>query len=105
MKRLNNAAPFDFADYERTGNNAIDLVVQCIGYNRKTKKPLAKIILSKPYYDLFRAGLRILMLRGEKPQVLGDVEELLFDGVKIERAEVTMFDNLKQIYHPLPQLN
>lgn len=93
-------APFDWSNYQRTGNNAIDIVAQCVGYNRKARKPLKTIILKPTYYSLFKAGLEILM----KERIEDVATEMTFDGVKIERGSQSQWDNVICEYYK-PALN
>lgn len=89
-------APFNWSNYERTYNNAIDLVAQCIGYHRKKMMPIRAIHLNDYYFGLFRAGVRVLMeSHGQK---FDDTSELFFDAVKVVRGDRRQFDPLKVEY-------
>lgn len=100
----NKPAPFDWSNYQRTYNNAIDLVAQCVGYHRKTRKPIKAIILKPSYHDLFRAGIAVLSKKELDP-----LADLFFDGVEIKRGNGMQFDSLRCEYYPTglpnPQLN
>lgn len=98
MTNLQKPAPFDWSNYERTYNNAIDLVAQCVGHHRKTMKPLRAIILKPTSHDLFRAGLRILMAK--EGQKMDDMAEMRFDGVEIKRGNPMQFDSIRCEYYP-----
>jgi len=77
---------FDYADFERTGNNAIDLVAQAVGWARKAKKPIQSVSLSPAYFDLFRLGLEVLArAKGQNLELEGH-EILEMDGVQITRG-------------------
>jgi hypothetical protein len=86
--------PYDFSQFNRTYNNAIDMVAQAVGWARQNRKPLACIKLKPTYFDLFRKGMEILM---KKP--LAGYEEFEFDGVKVERGNGLQFDLLKMEYY------
>lgn len=90
--------PFNWSNYQRTYNNAIDLVGQCVGYHRKTMKPLKAIILKPTSHDLFRAGLRILMAKQGKK--FDDMAPLYFDGVELKRGNAMQFDSIICEYYP-----
>jgi len=94
--------PFDFSEYKRTHNNAIDLVAQAIGYHRKRRSPIKAVILRPSYYDLFRKGVEVLMLSGKDKQVLKDEDQLTFDHVPVVRGthmqwEPIMFEFYKPV--------
>ena len=96
MGKLTRTEPFNWSDYNRTYNNAIDLVCQCIGHARKTMKPIKALRLKPSYYDLFKAGLNVLAKREIDPAT-----ELLFDGVKILRGSPMQFDSIVCEYYPV----
>jgi hypothetical protein len=89
--------PQNHSGYERTYNNAIDLVAQCVGYHRKRNVPLKGIILSYSYFMLFRTGLRILMERAG--QEFDPHATLLFDGVEVKQGAKTQFESLVPEYY------
>jgi len=89
--------PIDWSSYERTGNNAIDLVAQCVGWHRWAKKPLKTIYLSYRYYELFKAGMAVLMAKQGK--ILENFTEFSFDGVKILKGSDYQFDAIKCEYY------
>jgi hypothetical protein len=87
--------PVDFANYDRTHNNAIDLVVQAAGYARASGRIVRAYLLKPASYDLFRAGMEVLM-----KQPLDPVAELTFEGVPVERGGRTQFESLIIDWHP-----
>lgn len=91
--------PFNWSKYNRTGNNAIDLVAQCVGYHRRTMKPLKAIILKPTSHDLLRAGLKILM--SKQGQHMDDYAPLYFDGVELKRGNSMQFDSIICEYYPI----
>ena len=88
---------FDWSKYDRTGNNAIDLVAQAVGYNRQMKRPIKSVILKASYYDLFKAGLEVLM----KKRIEDLSTELTFDGVAIKKGGSMQFDSLRCEFYPI----
>lgn len=91
--------PFDFSDYNRTYNTAIDLVAQAVGYHRKRQSPLKAIVLRPSYYDLFRKGVEVLMLTGKDKQVLKDEEELTMDHVPVKRGSALQWEPIICEFH------
>ncbi|MFX1704585.1 hypothetical protein PV783_11560 [Chitinophaga sp. CC14] len=91
--------PFNFSDYNRTYNNAIDLVAQAVGYHRKRQNPLKAIILRPAYYDLFRKGVEVLMLTSKNKQVLKDEEELTMDHIPVRRGSPFQWEPLICEFH------
>ena len=77
---------FDYSEYNKTYNKAIDLCAACIGHYRAFKKPLKTIYLKPQLFDLFRKGIEAMMGR----QVNLDEENFEFDGVKINRSSYLM---------------
>lgn len=94
---MNKTKPNDYTNYQRTGNNAIDLVAQAAGYARMAGKPAKAFILKPASYDLFRAGLEIIM---NKP--LDPVFILTFEGVEIKKGGRMQFESLVIDYYPQP---
>ena len=92
-------APINWSQVERTGNNAIDIVAQAVGWGRSTKKPLKAIVLKPTSYDLFRAGLRILMAKAGKRMEDNPLTILTFDGVEIKRGGGTQFDTIRMEFY------
>jgi len=94
-KIITKPAPFNFSNYDRTYNNAIDLCAQAIGWARRTNKPVKAIILRPTYYDLFFVGIEVLAKNKIDPNT-----ELFFDGTLIKRGSSRQFDNLVFDYYP-----
>lgn len=85
---MNNTAPktyFNYSQYDKTYNKAIDLCAACIGHYRTFNKPLKTIYLKPQLFDLFRKGMEVMMKRE-----LTDQEQFEFDAVKIERGSYLM---------------
>lgn len=94
--------PFNWSNYEKTYNNAIDLVAQCVGYHRKKLMPLKAITLKRAYYELFRMGVQAIMkAKGLK---FDETAELTFDGVEIKMGSVMQFDAMLYEYYEMPKL-
>lgn len=87
--------PIDFSGYTRTYNNAIDLVTQAAGHARKAGKAVKSYILKPASFDLFRAGLELIM---KKP--LDPVSVLMFEGVEVKKGGRMQFDSLVVEYYP-----
>ncbi len=85
---------FDFANFERTGNNAIDLVAQAVGWARANHKPIKAVRLSPGYFDLFRLGLEVLARSKGVNLELTGLEVLEFDGVNVNRGTGSQFEKL-----------
>lgn len=77
---------FDFADYEPTGNKAIDLVAQAVGWARKNGRPLKAVILKPSYFDLFRLGLEVLARHKKIKLEITGIEVIELDGVEVRRG-------------------
>lgn len=90
--KVGTVAPRDYSKYERTYNNAIDIVAQCVGYHRQKGSPLKAIILKPASYMLFKKGIEVLMAKnGRKNEPLN---EMTFDGVLIKEGDARQFDTL-----------
>lgn len=76
---------FDYSQYDKTYNKAIDLCAACIGHYRAFGKPLKAIYLNPRLFDLFKKGIEVLMGREFE-----DGEGMEFDSVKIERGNYLM---------------
>lgn len=75
-------APNSLSDYERTHNNAIDIVTEAVGWaNKVSTKMVAAIILKPTKFRLFKEGLRLLMEYHGQP--FTDVAEYTFEGYRI----------------------
>ena len=99
MEQPKYIAPINWSKVERTGNNAIDIVAQAVGWARTTKKPLKAIVLKATSYDLFRAGLRILMAKAGEKMDDNPATILTFDGVEIKRGSNTQFDTMRMEFY------
>ena len=98
------AEPFNWSKYERTYNNAIDIVAQAIGNFRAKRQPIKAITLNGAKYDLFREGLRVLMrLKGQNldEQDPDRVAVLFFDGVEIYRGSTMQFETMLYEFYPI----
>lgn len=82
-------APIDFSNYQRTHNNAIDLVAQAAGYARSSGRPVRAFLLKPASYDLFRAGMEVLMKRPLDP-----VAELTFENIPVKKGGRAQFESL-----------
>jgi len=90
--QVGKIAPRDYSKYERTYNNAIDLVAQCVGFHRLKGSPLKAIVLKPASYELFRKGIEFLMKqKGRKNEPL---EEMTFENVAIKRGDSKQFDTM-----------
>jgi hypothetical protein len=90
--------PFNWSRYQRTYNNAIDLVAQVVGYNRARNFPLKAIYLKPTYHDLFRQGLRVLSKKELDPNA-----PMYFDGVELKRGSPMQFDSVRCEYYVMPK--
>lgn len=100
--------PFNWSKYERTYNNAIDIVAQAIGNFRTKKQPIKAITLNAAKYDLFREGLRVLMKMNGQDLDAQDpdrVAVLLFDGVEIHRGSPLQFEIMLYEFHTIRKPN
>lgn len=84
MRNLEN-----YSDYARTGNNAIDLVAQAVGWANKNRKPIVSVTLNRLNYAKYWAGTEILMKRPLPEQHL-----LTFEGVPILQGSKGQFEAL-----------
>lgn len=83
---MNNVSTyFDYSQYDKTHNRAIDMVAACVGHYRRFMKPLKTIYLKENLYDLFKKGMEVMMKRETEP---GELFE--FDGVRIEKGSRLM---------------
>jgi hypothetical protein len=90
-------APHDWGEYQRTYNNAIDLVIQAVGYHKRTMKPLKAIVLKPTSFDLFKSGLDVLSKKKQDT-----TSQLYFEGIEIKRGKAFQFDTMKFEFYPLP---
>ncbi len=94
--------PFNWSKYEKTHNNAIDLVAQCVGYNRANNFPLKAITLKHSYFELFRMGVQAIMK--QKKMKFDETAELTFDGILIKKGSIMQFDAMLYEYHEMPKI-
>lgn len=85
---------FDYSKYEKTGNIAIDMVAECMGFYAKRGLEPAKIELKPHYYDMMRKGIEVLA--GKELNFDGGIT---FEKVPIERGSIMMLDNLRPIFY------
>jgi hypothetical protein len=83
----------DFSQYERTGNNALDLVAQAIGHAQHYKLPVESVTLSRRHYALFWAGTEIL-----RKEPLPDQHRLTFEGIPVLQGEKGQIDSITVQY-------
>lgn len=83
----------DNSQYERTGNNAIDLVAQAIGHARKFNLPIESVTLSRRHYALFWAGIEIL-----RKEPLPEQHILTFEGVTVKQGDPRQIDSITVQY-------
>lgn len=91
--------PYNWSKFERTYNDAIDLVAQAVGYHRKTMKPLKAIYLKPSYFFLFKTGVQAIM-KSKKLQ-FDDTAVLTFDGVDILLGGELQFDAMIFEFHTM----
>lgn len=91
---MNNIkAPIDYSKYDRTYNNAIDLVAQAIGYAKKSGRALRTIVLEPQTYVLFKKGIEILAKK-EFPHE----QEFTFEGILVSKGDVKKFERVRLIW-------
>lgn len=80
--RTQSRAPMNWSRYEPTGNHAIDLCAQVIGWAKRREQAggpkLLRLSLRPMSYRLFLAGLEVLQKKKIDPQT-----RLQWDGVPI----------------------
>ena len=95
--RVAGSGPGSLSDYERTYNNAIDLVAEALGHARKMQARIVAAIVLKPTkYKLFVEGLKYLM--AQKGVEWKDGAEITWEGVKVLEGPRGMFDSIKFEY-------
>jgi hypothetical protein len=94
--------PPNYSNFERTGNNAIDLVAQAVGYGFYSGKGIKEILLNPHFYHLFKAGVEALMKQEIHPDT-----DLVFLDVPIKKdSAVSGFKKIHIVYHnPVFNLN
>lgn len=89
--------PASYSDYERTGNNAIDIVFEAVGWARKVStKRVAAIKLKPTKFALFVEGMKILMkAKGKK---YDPESEFYLDGFLIDKGARGQFETVQFEY-------
>ena len=85
---------YDFSNYERTHNTAIDMVANVIACCRVNNQALKAVHLTPIYYEWFKGGVQTLM---DRP--LLDEEQMEFDGVNIEKGDRFQSKNIVLEYY------
>lgn len=86
--------PVNYSKYDRTYNNAIDLVAQAIGYAKTTGKGLRMVVLEPQYYVLFKKGMEVLAKK-EYPHET----QFTLEGIPVVAGEVKRFERLRLVWH------
>ncbi len=89
----------DYSNYEKTGNNAIDIVAQAVGWAKANRKPIKSVTLSRSQYGLFWAGMEIL-----RQEPFPTEHFLTFEGIPVLRGEPGQFDTIT-IQYINPKMN
>lgn len=89
-----------YSEYKPTGNNAIDLIAEAVGYHKFFKKPIKEFRLSRQYYRLFKVGMEVL---GD--QIVSDGTMLTFDNIPVMEGLRTQMENIKIVYFPYIKIN
>lgn len=88
--------PLSLSNYERTYNNAIDLVAEAAGWAlKKSLKPVAAIVLKPSRYEQFVKGVEVLQ-GGELTE--DEKQGLTFQGIKILKGSNAQIDSLRLEY-------
>lgn len=96
-KHFGNNAPSSLSDYERTCNNAIDIVAEALGHANKIENRVVTAIVLKPSkYTLFVEGLKFLM--ASKGVQWDPIAEITWEGVKILPGPKSMINTLRIEY-------
>lgn len=90
---------FSFSSYQRTYNNAIDLVAECVGYHRGIHAPIKAIHLRPDRYGLFQKGVEVLMRQQGKEY--NPDQRMEFDGVYIENGGRYQIESIRVEFYPL----
>ena len=85
---------YDFSNYERTHNTAIDMVANVIACCRVNNQALKAVHLTPIYYEWFKGGVQTLL---DRP--LLDEEQMEFDGVNIEKGDRFQSKNIVLEYY------
>jgi hypothetical protein len=88
------SAPIDWSNHRRTGNTAIDLVAQFMGYCKAKKQGYPRQIVLKPaYYKLFFKGMEVLTGQDIDPMTI-----LMWNRTEIVEGSYRQFDSMKPIW-------
>lgn len=97
IKHSGNSGPNSLSDYERTCNNAIDVVAEALGHAKKVENRIVKAIVLKPSkYRLFVEGLKYIT--ATKGIEWNPVAEITWEGVLILEGSKAMIDTLRFEY-------
>lgn len=96
-------SPVDYSRHEPTGNHAIDLVAQAIGYHRAAHRPLKTIYLAHTKWLLFVEGMRVL--HHMKRMDFDHHSEFTFEGVFIKEGGRYQIETMKYEYIKLKSVN
>lgn len=83
----------NYSEYERTGNNALDLVAQAVGHAKYFKLPIESVTLSRRHYALFWAGTEIL-----RKELLPDEHKLTFEKIPVLQGDKRQIDSITVQY-------
>lgn len=83
----------NYSKYERTGNNALDLVAQAVGHAQYFKLPIESVTLSRRHYALFWAGTEIL-----RKEPLPDEHRLTFENIPVLQGDARQIDSITVQY-------
>lgn len=85
------------SDYERSYNNAIDIVAEALGHANKVECRVVTAIVLKPSkYKLFVEGLKFIL--ASKGVQWDPVAEITWEGVKILEGPRSMLNTLRIEY-------
>lgn len=91
-------APMNWSRYEETGNHAIDLCAQVIGWAKRREQAggpkLLKLTLRPMSYRLFLAGLEVIQQKKIDPQT-----RLQWDGVPIVEGSAKQMETVTTTWH------
>ena len=83
---------FDEADYEMTGNPAVDQVIACISYHRQHNKFLKTIYLRHDFYYMFASYIE------SKGMQVQDKQGFDIDGVEIDLSPMDISDSMSLVF-------
>lgn len=89
------AAPISYSKFDRTYNNAIDLVAEAVGHSQASGKALKQIQLAPMFYLLFKKGAEVLARQEFSHETI-----LTWQGVEIVKADrLSEYKKMRLIYH------